>query len=436
MSFDLVKHIRENDEYTVIWLFNIGVEKFLNGEVFTVKNKGEDVIVNHMEEMNLLIARQGDILILRDEPDPAFLNSIKEVTGELPTILCPSIQDEDKSISEIVLKDSALVERVRELASGRDNVIFVPYGVSYLEEEIAEKLGVELFGASSDIVKAVNNKVFSRRFAIEHSFAVPEGKICKGMDELESAAKEFLDKYGKIIIKEPCGASGKGLWVAETPAKLKSALLIIKRFFKDDLNGEWLVEQWCDKQCDLNFQVCIGADGRVNVFSVKEQKVDGTVYTGSVIPPTFDESITEECIRCGEIIGKDLYKFGYVGVLGIDAMLLSSGALVPIVEINGRFTLSTYLSFINERFGLKNSKIFAFYKRIHISEGDDYSSAKDRLKQEDLWYNGEKDGAFIYTSETIRNKRVGDTGRLFTLCIASDEKGMMDLYNRCNEIMA
>ncbi|MBR6238262.1 MAG: ATP-grasp domain-containing protein [Lachnospiraceae bacterium] len=436
MSFDLVKHIRENDEYTVIWLFNIGVEKFLNGEVFTVKNKGEDVIVNHMEEMNLLIARQGDILILRDEPDPAFLNSIKEVTGELPTIVCPSIQDEDKSISEIVLEDKALTDKIRKLTEGMDNVIFVPYGVSYLEEEIAAKLKVKLFGASSDTVKAVNNKVFSRRFAIEHSFAVPEGKICKGMEELESTAKEFLDKYGKIIIKEPCGASGKGLWVAETPAKLKSALLIIKRFFKDDLNGEWLVEQWCDKQCDLNFQVCIGEDGKVNVFSVKEQKVDGTVYTGSVIPPSFDKSITDECIRCGEIIGKDLYKFGYVGVLGIDAMLLSSGALVPIVEINGRFTLSTYLSFINERFGLKESKIFAFYKRMHISEGDDYSSARNRLIQEDLWYNGKTGGAFIYTSETIRNKRVGDTGRLFTLCIASDEKGMMDLYNRCNEIMA
>ncbi len=435
MSFDLVKHIRENDEYTVIWLFNIGVEKFLNGEVFTVKNKGEDVIVNHMEEMNLLIARQGDILILRDEPDPVFLDSIKEATGELPVVVCPSIQDEEKSISEIMLKDQAIIDKIRELTADRDNVVFVPYGVSYLEEEIAIKLGVKLFGASSDIVKAVNNKVFSRRFAIEHSFAVPEGKICRGMNELESTAKEFLEKYGKMIIKEPCGASGKGLWVAETPAKLKSALLIIRRFFKDDLDGEWLVEQWCDKRSDLNFQICIGSDGKVNVFSVKEQKVDGTVYTGSVIPPSFEQSITDECIRCGEIIGKDLYKSGYIGVLGIDAMLLSDGALVPIVEINGRFTLSTYLSFIDERFGLKDSKIFAFYKRMHISEGDDYSSARDRLIKEGLWYNGKADGAFIYTSETIRNKRVGDTGRLFTLCIASDEKGMMDLYNRCNEIM-
>ena len=52
IDFHLLNHIRRNDDYVVIWLFNIGVEKYWNGEVFTVKNTKEDIVVNHLEELN------------------------------------------------------------------------------------------------------------------------------------------------------------------------------------------------------------------------------------------------------------------------------------------------------------------------------------------------------------------------------------------------
>ncbi|MBQ2115632.1 MAG: ATP-grasp domain-containing protein [Lachnospiraceae bacterium] len=426
-NFNLLNHIKNNDEYTVVWLFNIGLEKYWNGEVFTVKNSKEDIIVNHMEEMNLLITRKQDILILRSMPEKEYIDSMCSFGCEIPQIVCPSFEDENRSISEIVLEDDKLQDQIKQLIKDRKKVIFVPYGVSSLEESIAKKLELPLFGSANEINKMVNNKVFSRKFSLEHGFKVSEGKVCKGFSELEIAAKDSLEKYGKIIIKEPCGASGKGLWVVESPAKLKSTLLIIKRFFKDNLEGEWLVEQWCSKKADLNYQIYVGVNGEVEVFSIKEQKVDGTVYVGSVIPPDFNDALMKECIEAGEIIGKSLYEQGYRGILGVDAMILTNGELIPVIEINGRFTLSTYVSFIQYKNKMEDKKIFAFYKKIPLEANSSYQKLIDVLKDNRVWFDGKK-GMFVYTAKTINKELVGENGRMFGLIFADDENEINEQY--------
>ncbi len=437
MSFDLLKHIRDNDDYTVIWLFNIGVEKFWSKDVFTVKSTKDDIIVSHMEEMNLLITQPQDILFLREEPDPVFIDEMKRFGANIPVIVRPSDKDYNKNISELIADDRDLIDRVREVIKDRKNVVFVPYGVSYLEEEIAQKLGVKIFGPPLENAIRVNDKVYSRNFAIEHGFRVPQGQICYGYEELCTVANDYLERYGKIIIKEPHGASGRGLWVVDTATKLKSTLLIIKRFYDISVDREWIVEQWCEKQTDLNYQIYVGDKDEVadiEIFSIKEQRVNGTVYTGSIIPPSFDERISHECIECGEIIGRELYEEGYRGILGIDAMILSNGELIPIVEINGRFTLSTYLSFIPKRCKGETDKIFASYRRIRLNPGDDYETVTCRLKESEIAYE-DKDGVFVYVSGTIREDRVGEYGRLFTLCMGRDESRVVELYEKSKEVI-
>lgn len=433
MAFDFLKHIREDDGHTVIWLFNIGLEKYWNGGVYTVKNAKEDVIVNHMEEMNLLLTRKQDILILRVRPQEAYLREMEQFGCEIPAIVCPGREDEAKSISELVLEDDILIEEIKTLVSDKEKVIFVPYGVSSLEEEIAAKLGVAMFGSSSDVNRMVNNKVFSRQFAVAHNFRVAQGRICSGYEELKKAAEEAVARYPRIIIKEPCGASGKGLWVVEGEAKLRSTLLIIKRFFRDHLDGDWLVEEWCDKAADLNYQIYVGENGAVEVFSIKEQKVNGTVYIGSVMPSGCSEKIIEECNACGKIIGQELYQKGYRGILGVDAMILANGELIPIIEINGRFTLSTYVSFVQEK--TKAVRLFAFYRRIALASEDDYVAVRDQLMKEKLWFQDGR-GMFVYTSETIREQRIGEAGRMFGLIFAKDEEDMAMQYQEIIEVFA
>ena len=80
MGFDLIKHIvNEKNNEIVIWIFNIGVEKYWNVEYSCVKNSKGDIIVNHSEEMMLLLARKGDYVILRKKPSEFYLNNFKPV---------------------------------------------------------------------------------------------------------------------------------------------------------------------------------------------------------------------------------------------------------------------------------------------------------------------------------------------------------------------
>ena len=427
IDFHLLKHIRNNDDYVVIWLFNIGVEKYWNGEVFTVKNGKEDVIVNHLEEINLLITKKQDIILLRNMPSKEYLKTMEEFGVEIPCIMCPSCEDENKGISELVLEDDNLIIEIKEKIKLEKKVIFVPYGVSELEEQISDKLEVPMLGSSNEINKKINNKVFSRRFAMEQGFRVAEGRVCEGLEELESVAYEMLEKFGKIIIKEPCGASGKGLWVVDSEVKCRMSLTIIKRFFKNRIDSGWIVEEWCNKKADLNYQIYIGLNGEIEVFSIKEQKVNSTVYIGSIIPPTFSDLIMQECKTCGEIIAVKLYELGYRGILGVDAMILENNELIPIVEINGRFTLSTYVSFVQEMKHAINSRLFAFYNKIPLMDYNDYTGLKEQLQEKKIWYKANS-GLFVYNSESITKSRVGDNGRMFAILFANNEDELMTQY--------
>lgn len=427
IDFHLLNHIRNNDDYIVIWLFNIGLEKYWNGEVFTVRNTKEDVLVNHLEEINLLITKKQDIFLLRNMPSEVYLKSMEEFGVEIPCIMCPLCEDENKGISELVLEDENLIIEIKKKIKSEKKVIFVPYGVSELEEQIRDRLGVPMLGAPSAINKKINNKVFSRKFAIEQGFRVADGRVCEGVEELESVSYEMLKKYGKIIIKEPCGASGKGLWVVDSEDKCRSSLMIIKRFFKNRIAGEWVIEEWCNKKADLNYQIYIGLNGETEVFSIKEQKVNSTVYIGSVMPPTFSDSIMQECKKCGEIIAAGLFELGYRGIIGVDAMILENNKLIPIVEINGRFTLSTYVSFVQEMKRATNNILFSFYNKIPLMVYNDYNGLKKQLQKKEFWYK-DNSGLFVYNSESITKSRVGDNGRMFAILFAHTEDELMKQY--------
>ena len=66
---------------------------------------------------------------------------------------------------------------------------------------------------------------------------------------------------------------------------------------------------------------------------------------------------------------------------GIDATILENNELIPIIEINGRFTLSTYVSFVQEKKKLANAVLFSFYTKIPLVSYNNYSGLKNNLKK-------------------------------------------------------
>lgn len=183
----------------------------------------------------------------------------------------------------------------------------MPYGVSYMEEKIADICGLQLIGAPHSVNKMINNKIFSREIAEELSYKCTDGYVCKTYEDIENIYQELSKTYEKIIIKQPTGASGRGLWVIDNESTRKIVFLLIKRIMKKQLNSEFLVEGWIEKANDLNYQIYVAPNGDINVFSIKEQLVDGTVYIGSYMSPRIAEQKLEMYVQYGQEIGKKLY---------------------------------------------------------------------------------------------------------------------------------
>ncbi len=441
-GFNLISLLTtERSKGTIVWLCNIGAEKYWSNLSTGVVNRQEDIAVNRMEEMNLLICREQDIIILREVPDEDYLENLKRMGFSIPTILSPENADLLTPISELVLGDESLLNKLKEAAEEANDLYFVPYGVTHLEEEIAQKTGMRIMGAPSHINAKINDKIFNREISEKLGLTVCQGRVCSSADEIREEYERLTNNkpfFSKVIIKEPKGASGKGLYIVDSKEKLESSLRMIARFSRGRTDSKWLVEGWYNKKGDINYQIYVSPDGQVTVFSIKEQLLRDTVYIGSKMPPELEQSVLDNYVEYGQKIGRYLYETGFTGVAGIDSIITEQDICIPIIEINGRFTLSTYISFVNQI--LKDKKILSRYFRLTPKNPVNYTGICSRLDKEGILINPDtKEGIFVYTSGTLPYKLHegidGSVGRAFALIVSDSWEKVNVLNSNLEKIM-
>jgi len=434
-EFNLIQYLTsKRDQGIIIWLCNIGAEKYWSRLNVGVVDRSEDVIVNRVEEMNFLLCREQDVVILRKAPEEEYLHTLKEMGLSIPKILTLNTADMLTPVSELVLKDDVLLDKLKAIASQNEEVYFVPYGITYLEEQIAEKVGLSLIGAPSQINALVNDKIFNREISLKLDFPVCKGRVCYCVDEMREEYAELTEKepyFEKVIIKEPNGASGKGLYIIDSKEKLESNLRLIARLSRGKSDSKWLVEGWYKKKADLNYQIYISPKGEVDTFSIKQQLLRDTVYIGSKIPSELDEYTLELYKEYGRKIGEYLFSIGYTGVAGIDSIITQNDVIIPIIEINGRFTLSTYISFLNPI--MKNKKILSRYFKTITVTPLSYGKLCTELKRNGIGFDlNKREGVFVYTAGTLPTTFSEGSqtcnGRVFTLIVANDWK-QVEVYN-------
>jgi len=430
----------ERSRGIIVWLCNIGAEKYWNTLNTGMVDRYEDAIVNRIEEMNILICRKQDILILREKPDAVYLDKLKSIGFDIPNILVPENPDQTTPISELVLKDEKLIKRIREIAESNDEVYFAPYAVTRIEEEIAEKCNIRILGSPARICAGINDKIFNREIAEKLKFPVCEGRVCYSVDEIREEFHRLTGslQFKKVIVKEPFGASGKGLYVLDDEARLETALRVIGRFARKNTEAKWLVEGWYEKKADINYQIYIAPDGSVRVFSIKQQMLRETVYIGSRIPPELTDEEISVINRYGEQIGRYLYNIGYTGVAGVDSIITTDNVIIPIIEINGRFTLSTYISFLDRI--MEGRKIMTRYFRTSTSSVLSYSRLLEMMTEWGIDFDPErKEGVIVYTAGTFTGGfKDGNgcyLGRIFALAASKDEEKVNEYVNKLENMI-
>ncbi|WP_433556862.1 ATP-grasp domain-containing protein [Pseudonocardia xinjiangensis] len=341
---------------SLVFLGNFEVEgRWAIGEVGLrgVAFEAGRAVVNRMDEFALLLATEADHVVLKQEPDAGYLAYLADLGLELPRIITPGGQDPHRVVTEDALADPATVARLAQLAD--EGCWLSPHGVSTLEEELAQRSGLQLAAPGAAICKAVNSKVYSRHLADELGLRQAPGWACDTLAELNEAvacARALLAGERKVVVKDAFGVSGKGIAVIETEDRLARLHRMVARRAggAEQQRVGLVVEEWVAKDADLNYQFTVGRDGAVHLDFVKQALTDGGVHKGHRFPVSLTPAQLDELHEAAERIGKRLADDGYFGVVGVDAMVDPDGGLFPLVEINARNNMSTYQALVQATF--------------------------------------------------------------------------------------
>ncbi len=330
-----------------VWWMNIGCEKIWNqGQTLLphMTNKYEKETIAGTEQLCLLLAKKKDIVILQQRPEELLCDHLTSIGFTLPEIIIPKDTNQ-LDISQAILNDAYVMRYLKE-AGSKSSLGLMPYCITKYEEDIAEAVNGKLYGTNSKIISWVNNKCTARQISQLAGLNMTEGYICNNIEEVLTAYNKLINGQiiNKLVIKEPYGASGKGLLVVNNEREFKFFLRILKG--KKINNFELIIEKWYDTILDINYQIFIKSDGTSYYIEPKNQIVNNSIYVGCDGLGKNNQLTGKQRTyfqTVAETVANVLYKQGYWGMASIDAIITKERGIIPILEINGRFSLSTYI---------------------------------------------------------------------------------------------
>lgn len=333
-------------------------------------------------ELALLIADPLDLVVLKHEPEPAMLRRLQDVGLTLPRIAVVETAEPGQPVTLDALDSPKLLLQLKD--EGALGARLAPHGYSLDEARLCAATGLRAPMSGPGIAKRVNGKVFSRRLCAELGIARPHGWECESVEELLKLADEvraYLDTGHTVGFKASYGVSGKGIMVCEDTKRFDGLLRLLTRRAErtGDDRIEAVIESWQDKETDLNYHLTIDEDGVARFDFVLEAITENGTHRGHRLPGIRPSRLRDELAECAQRIGERLADEGYRGPVGIDAIICHDGTLYPVLEINARNNMSSYLADAAAKIGEAGSVGIAVQVDLTLTERLAYSDVDDAL---------------------------------------------------------
>lgn len=418
-----------------------------NFEVERVWGRGEPALpgtglsfsaatVNRIEEVGLPLAEPGDVVVLKEPPDPAFAAYLKGVGLFDGEVLAIDRNNPGRTVTEDALDSPRLLAALRALNDGR--TYLAPLGVSALEERLADAAGLPLAGPAASVFRDVNGKIFSRELVDAAGLTPVPGSVCRTVDELAAALRSHLGPAGApaVVVKESLGVSGRGLVVLDSRERADRLLRMVARAAPDGRVAV-VVERWIEKRMDLNYQFLMDRDGRFAFETVKTALTRNGVHRGHLFPPALGAPELAQLENAAAVLSKALYAAGYHGLVGVDAILGADGTLYPCLEINARFNMATYQNRFAERLIPDGVSALATSFELRPERAYDFEEVAEALGAVPL-ISAEPTGAagrgLLVTGFATLNATVlaegRPYGRLYGVLLGANEPDVLALHAR------
>ncbi|MBA3721616.1 MAG: hypothetical protein H0W88_04370 [Parachlamydiaceae bacterium] len=226
----------------------------------------------------------------------------------------------------------------------------VSWGASRKIQQWANERGVYYTMPEWEIVKKINSKAYS----FSNSPPLANSALIWNSNDLK---KWLKIGHGKRVLKTCFGLSGKGHFHIDDHTEETKILNFCEKEWIH--NRPLIAEPWLERVFDFSTQWYLDIDKGVQfigatMFESNSKGVYQSTKIGSedVLFGPYIHFLEKHKNICFEML-ENILKIGYFGYLGIDAFIYkktdSAIALQPIVEINGRQTMSLAALFFQRR---------------------------------------------------------------------------------------
>jgi hypothetical protein len=356
--------------------------------------------------------------------------------------------------SKLLSRPEAIAE-LRESIVDADDAYILPFNVTSLEQELADRLGIPIYGPSPSLIP-LGSKSGSRRVARAAGVAVLDGaEDLRSLAELEAELLRLQSRRPPVeaaVIKLNNGFSGQGNAILHlneiaSPLDLSPTVFCAAEeswsSYAEKIVAEGAIVEELMHRPDVvspSVQLRIIPGQDVEVVSTHDQILGGPddqVYLGCRFPA--EHSYRAAIRDCARHVGRVLADEGVIGLLGIDFVVTGDGR-VYLSEINLRAGGTTHPFFMAQLvtgggYDQKTGELVAGGRAKHYVATDNLKSAGyvglrpaqiiDALGGAGLAYSrASTTGATVHLLGALK-----EHGKFGVLCIADSGNDAQALYD-------
>jgi hypothetical protein len=338
-----------------------------------------------------------DMLITRFEMDNDHKDYLKQIGFHFNT---HSLVKDITNIGDIRHKNSCQLILENEVIPGHirktsDPCQYAPFSILEESQLVCQKLGIDYSSPSYDTVKKVNTKEYST-LVCEKMGLDSDSKIIYSAEEFRKIGKEYL-KNSEFIVKDTLGVSGKGNLLISSIKVMNHIADYLSNQEKRGKRVMFIIEPFLQKEKDFSCQLYIKASGIVEIISVQMIDNKQFSYGGSYVAEDKFLNYLEVngYFKIINDVATKIYQDGYYGHVCIDSMLLESGRIVPIVEINTRHSMSLIKHRIDRYLARYSLKCNFTYIPLHFKKSISFGNLIKKMKDRGILYTPEMEGGII-----------------------------------------
>lgn len=323
----------------------------------------------------LWFARDGDVIVLSDEPDQPFLTYATSLTGVNPKslriLIPPAAHHGGRLLDPEGLTSATFLRTVRDVLgeSGLDRVeeVFALWPSAHVAR-FAASLGIEdrFLGAAFFAQgggELGNNKATFRALAAGAGVPIPAGAVCRSRGEAVAATVDLLAFSGAVVVKQAHNGAGVGNQLVLRDTSLSSDHVGARHLHHLEGGDSRAIEAYWTQRWDWasaksRFPVVVEefTPHTVSVYSEHYVADAGTRptemgtlhYVGrrlshQVVPLRGVEENVREQLRHGGTRLAEIYRaLGFRGHLSADAIVTADGRVV-FTEVNAQVSGSLHI---------------------------------------------------------------------------------------------